>query len=50
MNFLRQLRKRFVWLRPLRFAKYQPAARLGTRRVEHRLLRRLAWTTTETAQ
>lgn len=30
------------WLRPPRFAKYRPAVRLGTRRVEHRLLRRLA--------
>ena len=31
------------WLRPPRFAKYQPAPRAGTRRVERRLLRRLHW-------
>ncbi len=29
------------WLRPPRFAKYQPAPRVGTRRIERRLLRRL---------
>jgi len=32
-----------------RFAKYQPAARLGNRRVEQRLLRRLARTQSETS-
>jgi hypothetical protein len=31
-----------------RFAKYQPAARLGTRKVEQRLLKRLARTQLET--
>jgi hypothetical protein len=49
-------KRAFVWLieilipRPPRFAKYRPAPRLGTRRIESRLLRRLAWTTAETAQ
>ena len=38
------------WLRPPRFAKYRPATRLGTRRVEDRLLRRFAWPQSETAQ
>ncbi|MCL4790001.1 MAG: hypothetical protein KJ070_25005 [Verrucomicrobia bacterium] len=33
-----------------RCAKYRPAVRLGTRRVETRLLRRLAWRTAETVQ
>ena len=33
-----------------RFAKYQPAPRLGTRRVECRLLRRLALTAAESAR
>ena len=47
MNFLRRLRARLDWLRPLRFAKYRPAARIGTRQVETRLLRRLAWSTAE---
>ena len=37
-------------LRPPRFAKYRPAARVGTRRVESRLLRRLAWNIAETTQ
>ncbi len=38
------------WLRPPRFAKYRPAARLGTRRVEDRLLRRFNPAMVETAQ
>lgn len=33
-----------------RFAKYRPAPRTGTRRVETRLLRRLAWNTAEIAR
>lgn len=50
------LRAFFRWLaerlatRPLRFAKYRPAGRLGNRRVEDRLLRRFAWPQTETAR
>ena len=40
----------FDWLRPPRFAKYRPAARVGTRRVESRLLRRLAWSIADTAR
>lgn len=48
MNRLLQL---FLdWLRPPRFARYRPAPRTGTRRVETRLLRRLAWNTAETAR
>lgn len=35
------------WLRPPRFAKYRPAPRVGTRRVERRLLRRLNWNLAE---
>ena len=38
------------WLRPPRFAKYRPAARLGTRRVEDRLLRRFNPAMVETAR
>ena len=38
------------WLRPPRFAKYRPADRLGTRRVEDRLLRRFNPAMLETAQ
>jgi hypothetical protein len=43
-----------LWRRLLRrcsprFAKYRPAPRLGTRRVEQRLLRRLGNTALETA-
>lgn len=38
------------WLRPPRFAKYRPAARLGTRCVEDRLLRRIAWPQTKTTR
>ena len=38
------------WLRPPRFTRYLPATRLGTRRVERRLLRRLDWLSQETAQ
>jgi len=49
MTFIRQLRVRFDWLRPLRFAKYRPAPRVGTRRVESRLLRRLAWNIADNA-
>jgi hypothetical protein len=45
---------RFAWRRFVagpwpRFAKYQPALRLGTRKVEQRLLNRLARTQLETA-
>jgi hypothetical protein len=45
---------RFTWRRFVggpspRFAKYQPAPRLGTRRVEQRLLSRLARTQLGTA-
>ena len=36
--------------RPPRFAKYRPAVRLGTRRVEDRLLRRFKPVILETAQ
>ena len=36
--------------RPPRFAKYRPAVRLGTRRVEDRLLRRFKPAMAETAQ
>jgi hypothetical protein len=32
-----------AWLRPPRFAKYRPAPRLGARRVERRVLRRIQW-------
>jgi hypothetical protein len=46
----RLLKNFFGWLRPLRVAKYRPAPRTGTRRVENRLLRRLAWNTAETAR
>ena len=38
------------WLCPPRFAKYRPAARLGTRRVEDRLLRRFNPVMVETAR
>ena len=37
------LRHLLDWLCPPRFAKYRPAPRIGTRRVERRLLRRLNW-------
>ena len=43
MNWLHRFRKCLYWLRPPRFARYRPAVRLGTRRVEDRLLRRFAW-------
>jgi hypothetical protein len=33
--------------RPARFARYCPAPRLGTRRIERRLLRRVSWNLTE---
>jgi len=46
----RLLQSFFNWLRPPRFAKFRPAARLGTRRVEDRLLRRFNLTMVETAQ
>lgn len=44
MNCLRQF---LDWLRPPRFAKYRPAPRAGTRRIERRLLRRLSWNLAE---
>jgi hypothetical protein len=50
MSFICQLRERLDWLRPLRFARYRPAARIGTRQVETRLLRRLAWSTADFAR
>lgn len=40
----------FAGMRPPRFVKYRPAVRLGTRRLETRLLRRLAWRAAETVQ
>jgi hypothetical protein len=46
----RLLHSFFNWLRPPRFAKYRPAVRLGTRRVEDRLLRRFKPAILETAQ
>jgi hypothetical protein len=49
LAFIRFASRRFVGGPSLRFAKYQPAARLGTRRVEQRLLYRLARTQLETA-
>jgi hypothetical protein len=50
MNFLCRLRECFDWLCPLRFAKYRPAPRLRTRQLERRLLRRLAWSTADSAR
>jgi hypothetical protein len=52
MNFLRLLRhlRELFFSRPVRYAKFCPAPRFGTRRVEQRLLRRLAWTASETAR
>ena len=47
---IRILQALLNWLRPPRFAKYCPAARLGTRRVEDRLLRRFNPAMVETAQ
>ena len=41
--------RRLIRSRPLRFAKYQPAVRLGNRKVEQRLLHRLARSQLETA-
>ncbi len=38
------------WILPPRFAKYRPAPRVGTRCIERRLLRRVAWNLTETAR
>jgi hypothetical protein len=40
LRLLRQFRET-VFQRPMHFAKYRPASRLGTRRIEQRLLRRL---------
>jgi len=37
-------------LRPLRFTRYRPTPRIGTRQVEYRLLRRLAWNIADTTQ
>ena len=47
-TFIRFAWRRFVAGPSSRFAKYQPAPRLGTRRVEQRLLSRLARTQLET--
>jgi hypothetical protein len=44
------LQRLLDWLCPPRFSRYRPAPRTGTRRVETRLLRRLAWKTAETVQ
>jgi len=44
----RWLQRLLDWLGEPRFAKYRPAPRAGTRRVETRLLRRLAWSTDTT--
>jgi hypothetical protein len=49
LAFIRIASRRFVGGPSLRFAKYQPAPRLGTRRVEKRLLNRLAGTQLGTA-
>lgn len=50
MNFLRYLCACFDCSRPPRFTRYRPALRTGTRRVETRLLRRLAWRAAETVR
>lgn len=50
MNFLRYLCACFDWMSAPRFTRYRPALRIGARRVEARLLRRLAWNTAETAR
>jgi hypothetical protein len=39
-----------VWVGPPRFARYLPAARQGTRRLERRLLRRLDGLSQETVR
>ena len=49
LAFIRFAWRRFVGGPSPRFAKYQPAPRLGTRRVEQRLLHRLARTQLGTA-
>lgn len=49
MNLADFVRTLLGWLRPPRFAKYRPAPRVGTRRVERRLLRRLNWNLAETS-
>jgi hypothetical protein len=49
LRLLRQFRE-ILFQRPTRFAKYRPASRLGARRIEQRLLRRLACTTVESAR
>jgi hypothetical protein len=49
LAFIRFAWRRFVAGPSPRFAKYQPALRLGTRRVEQRLLNRLARTQLGTA-
>jgi hypothetical protein len=49
LMFIRFAWRRFVAGPSPRFAKYQPAPRLGTRRVHQRLLHRLAGTQLETA-
>ena len=46
----RLLQMLLEWLRPLRFDKYRPAARLRDRRVEQRLLRRLSLNIPDTAR
>jgi hypothetical protein len=48
LAFIRFASRRFVGGPSPCFAKYQPAPRLGTRRVEQRLLSRLARTQLET--
>jgi hypothetical protein len=45
----RFLRTLIDWLRSPRFATYRPAPRLGTRRVERRLTRRLNWQMADSA-
>jgi hypothetical protein len=49
LAFIRFASRRFAGGPSPRFAKYQPAPRLGTRRVEQRLLNRLAGTQLGTA-
>lgn len=49
LNTIESYLRRFLSLRTPRFAKYQPALRLGTRRVEQRLLSRITKTAIETS-
>jgi hypothetical protein len=49
LAFIRFASRRFVGCPSPLFAKYQPALRLGTRKVEQRLLNRLARTQLETS-